>query len=357
MTIKTENLKLDIHLKILKMRAFLCLVLCVLTISAVPIEELVSGEDGWYIPQLNGTLQWMDKQVAIELMAKLELVEGRLDLNAVTFYLYTKSNPKKPQQIEATRKSVQASNFNPSKPTRFVIHGWVQSHTAEMYLDVRDAWLSKGDFNIIIVDWARGRSAEYVSSVLAIPEAGKKVGEMIKFLNAEFQMPLSTLHVIGHSLGAHVAGHAGKTVGNGKIHAIIGLDPAGPLFDYNMPSKRLASTDAQYVETVHTNGGKLGILRPVGIASFYVNGGEYQPGCGTDISQLCSHQRSVFYYTEAVSKLNFPAIKCSNYEYAVNNHCGSTYSSIRMSAPTNALSVSGIFYVATKSAAPFGLLH
>jgi len=337
------------------MKVFCCLILCAISISAVPIQERVSGENGWYVPQLDGTLQWMDKKDATELMNQRELVEGRLDLNAVTFYLYTKSNPKKPQKIEASRKSVQASNFNPSKPTRFVIHGWTQSHTSDMNYEIRDAWLSKGDFNIIIVDWARARSVEYVTSVMALPEAGKRVGEMIKFLNAEFQMPLSTLHVIGHSLGAHVAGHAGKTVGSGKIHTIVGLDTAGPLLDYNSPSKRLASTDAYYVESIHTNGGTLGFLRPIGKASFYMNGGEWQPGCPLDVTGACSHGRSISFYAEAIAKNSFPSMKCSSYEAAVNKNCGATYSSVRLASPSNSMSVSGQYYVPTNSKAPYGM--
>jgi len=220
--------------------------------------------------------------------------------------------------------------------------------------EIRDAWLSRGDYNIIIVDWARARSAEYVSSVLGVPETGKKVGEMIKFLNAEFKMPLDTLHVIGHSLGAHVAGHAGKTVGASRIHTIVGLDTAGPLFDYNSPSSRLSSSDASYVESIHTNGGTLGFLRPIGTASFYLNGGEWQPGCTLDVAGACSHGRSTTYYAEAVAKNSFPSMKCPNYEAAVNKNCGSTYSTTRVAAPSNYLSVTGIFYVPVNSKAPFG---
>jgi pancreatic triacylglycerol lipase len=337
------------------MKVLFCLALFAIAVAAIPIaEERINGVNGWYIPQISGSMKWMNMKEANEMLTKLDSVEAR-DTNAVSFYLYTKSNPQKGQQILATRQSIQNSNFNPSYPTRFVIHGWTQSYTEQMYVDITNAWLSKGNFNVIVVDWARARSVEYASSVLAVPGAGKKVGDMILFLQKEFKMSLNTLHVIGHSLGAQVAGHTGKTVGAGKINTIVGLDPAFPLFSYNSPDKRLASTDGFYVESIHTNGGKLGFLKPIGKASFYPNGGEYQPGCGTDTSGMCSHQRSVEYYVEATRKNNFPSMKCKDYSAAVQKSCGSTYSTVKMASSNNPASAAGDFFVPVNSKPPFGM--
>lgn len=45
---------------------------------------------------------------------------------------------------------------------------------------------------------------------------------------------LDNVHLLGHSLGSHMAGFAGKHVLNmtgSKISRITALDPAGPLFD------------------------------------------------------------------------------------------------------------------------------
>lgn len=49
---------------------------------------------------------------------------------------------------------------------------------------------------------------------------------MVKVKNVK----LDNIHVIGHSLGAHVAGFAGMFSGSevGKIARITGLDPALP---------------------------------------------------------------------------------------------------------------------------------
>ncbi|KAH8306409.1 hypothetical protein KR018_010765, partial [Drosophila ironensis] len=330
-----------------------------LAASAYALEESerVNGENGWYIPQLDGSFEWVDMDVAEEWMDAQEMMEGRgLTTVPVNFYLYTKSNPTKGKSIKATDKSIAASNFNGAHPTRFVIHGWTQSYLNSMNKDIRDAWLSKGDYNIIVVDWARARSVDYATSVLAVAKTGKKVAAMVNFLKDSHGLSLDSLYLIGHSLGAHVAGYAGKNI-DGEPHTIVGLDPALPLFSYNKPNKRLSSTDAYYVESIQTNGGTLGFLQPIGKGAFYPNGGKTQPGCTLDVTGACSHGRSTTYYAEAVAEDNFGTIKCSDYQNAVAKDCGSTYSSVRMGADTNAYMVAGDFYVPVNSKAPFGMIN
>lgn len=94
-----------------------------------------------------------------------------------------------------------------------------------------------------------------------------------------YGMQLDELLIVGHSLGAHISGVAGKQLQNGRIGVIIGLDPAGPLFSLNKVTKRLADTDANYVQVIHTDGGHLSIKHPIGHADFFPNGGTEQPGC------------------------------------------------------------------------------
>ncbi|XP_054081757.1 pancreatic triacylglycerol lipase-like [Zeugodacus cucurbitae] len=287
-------------------------------------------------------------------LEKKEEMEGRILPVPVTFYLYTNKNPSKGQKITETAKSINNSDFDANNPTRFVIHGWTQSYTAGMNKDIRAAWLGRGKYNVIIVDWARARSVEYASSVVAVPKAGQKVASMINYLVEKHGMSLETTEVIGHSLGAHVAGFAGKNTKNGLLHAIVGLDPALPLFSYNKPNKRLNSNDAQYVESIQTNGGKLGFLKPIGKGAFYPNGGKSQPGCPLDVTGACSHARSCAYYAESVSRDDFPSMRCGDYQEAVKDTCGSSYSGVKMGAVTNAYMVAGDFYVPVHSSAPYG---
>ncbi|XP_073816158.1 phospholipase A1-like [Musca autumnalis] len=324
--------------------------------SVIPEEERVNGENGWYVPQADGSFEWVDLDEAESYLNEAEKLEGRLSTNKVSFYLYTQSNPTTAHEITATTKSIDASPFNPKNPTRITIHGWTSSKSDYVNSGIRSAYLNKGDYNMITIDWARARSIDYASSVLAVPGAGQKIAAMVDFLVTNYGMKLEDLEIIGHSLGAHVAGFTGKNIATGQAHAIIGLDPALPLYSYDKPAKRLSSTDAYYVESIQTNGGNLGFLKPIGKGAFYPNGGKIQPGCGVDASGSCSHSRAVTYYVEAIEKDDFATMKCQNYEDAVAKSCGSTYSSVRMGAMTNAYMVAGDFYVPVNSKAPFGVL-
>lgn len=63
---------------------------------------------------------------------------------------------------------------------------------------------------------------------------------------------------------------------------VEGLDPAGPLFTFPVvvtPENRLVSTDANFVQVIHTAANSLGTQICLGDADFWANGGEFQPIC------------------------------------------------------------------------------
>lgn len=61
---------------------------------------------------------------------------------------------------------------------------------------------------------------------------------------------------------------------------LLGLDPAKPMYENNEPEDRLNVTDAIFVDVIHTNGDKNGILKSLGDIDFFPNGGKQQPNCG-----------------------------------------------------------------------------
>ena len=150
----------------------------------------------------------------------------------------------------------------------------------------------------MFIDWSAGsQTIDYIAAFNRVPHVGQLVADYLDFLSENGLLQWHTLTVIGFSLGAHIAGITGKRVRHGRIHNMIGLDPAGPLFSQYDPSDRIDASDAEYVECIHTNGPFLFIGAGIGAAicdsDFFPNGGESQPGC---LTNTCSHGRSVDLY-------------------------------------------------------------
>lgn len=68
------------------------------------------------------------------------LDETQMDItNRVFFFLYTKNNPTIPKTLYINDKDVLKNNsFDPTKPTRFMIHGWMSSRSSSACLLIRD---------------------------------------------------------------------------------------------------------------------------------------------------------------------------------------------------------------------------
>ena len=89
------------------------------------------------------------------------------------------------------------------------------------------------------------------------------------------------------------------------------MDPALPLFVMDDLAARLDPSDASFVEIIHTCGGTLGMLDPIGHADFYPNGGTPpQPGCGVSfgITALYFFNNSILFKTGSLNNIS-PAPK------------------------------------------------
>jgi hypothetical protein len=59
--------------------------------------------------------------------------------NYVFFFLYTKKNPIEPKPLYVNDdNALTNSDFDFSKPTRFITHGWINSRDSEACTSVRD---------------------------------------------------------------------------------------------------------------------------------------------------------------------------------------------------------------------------
>ncbi|XP_011877647.1 PREDICTED: uncharacterized protein LOC105567400 isoform X2 [Vollenhovia emeryi] len=216
--------------------------------------------------------------------------------------------------------------IDPHLPTKVIVHGFGSDCNHLWVYDMRSALMSIHDCNIVCVDWGPGSAVpNYVRAAANTRLVGRQLAKLIRSLN----VPLEKVHMIGFSLGAHVAGFAGAELGN--VSRITGLDPAGPLFESQDPRVRLDATDANFVDVIHSNGeqlilGGLGSWQPMGHVDYYPNGGKMQNGCSnlflgavSDIiwssavesRSLCNHRRAYKFFTDSVSpKCRFPAFSC-----------------------------------------------
>lgn len=73
------------------------------------------------------------------------------------FLLYTEANPTDGQVIVADDKAtIEKSNFNAKWPTKFIIHGFIDTPLSNWVSELRDELIARGDLNVIVVDWAGG---------------------------------------------------------------------------------------------------------------------------------------------------------------------------------------------------------
>ncbi|XP_074594676.1 pancreatic lipase-related protein 2-like isoform X2 [Brevipalpus obovatus] len=240
------------------------------------------------------------------------------DVINVTYYLFTKKNPKEPfvfgykDDVEILRQS----NFNPSDRIKVIIHGFRSKYKEnDWHGALKNNILSQHiGYNVIGVDWSGGAIGySYPTSMVSTMMVGAIVADTLQQIYDVFEVHPSRMHLIGHSLGAHISGFVGEEFENPKIGRITGLDPAGPYFTHNHTDKRLDPSDAVYVEAIHTDcvsSMSLGIAINVAHVDFYPNGCRDQPGCANGGSETkeenrftsllkkfaCSHGRAPEFY-------------------------------------------------------------
>ncbi|KFM63672.1 Pancreatic lipase-related protein 2, partial [Stegodyphus mimosarum] len=304
------------------------------------------------------------------------LPSSRTDIGT-EFRFFSPTNEDEPQYISNMNFSlwnIKDSGFKRVWKTFFLIHGY-NGGNAEWQVNLKNALLKKMKCNVFVVDWSEGDGPIYEQAVANIRIVGAEVGLFIQRLVKKADLDPLFVHIIGHSLGAHASGYAGKWFRRKEktlVSRISGLDPAGPYFNGVHKDVRLDKGDADFVDVIHTNlaGNRLsgyGLEEAIGHVDFYPNGGEDQPGCksaseatagivleaasylnvwslaykyysrGTlappveeKINDLsCSHGRSYEYYTASVEDpdCKFLSLPCNSWEGYIEGACGSCNSS------------------------------
>ncbi|XP_029934664.1 lipase member H [Myripristis murdjan] len=244
----------------------------------------------------------------------------------VRLLLYTRSNLDCGRELNHHRLSSQPL-FNLSRPTTFVIHGYRPTGAPPIWIDhIVHLLAEQEDMNVIVVDWNRGAAnLNYFTAVANTRQAAYNLTSFIMTMQEE-GASLSSVHLIGVSLGAHLAGFVGANL-KGRIGRITGLDPAGPMFTGATPEDRLDPTDAMFVDVLHTDMNSFGLRGAHGHIDYYANGGADQPGCPKTIFAgksyfVCDHQRSVFLFLCALNRTcSLTGYPCTSYSDFLDGRC------------------------------------
>ena len=231
------------------------------------------------------------------------------------------------------------NNNNQQYKIVYITHGYTGDGGIQWIRSMKNSLLSRygiGQTIVAIVDWKRGARRSIINKsnkvsgwdlqrnkfTICCPRTSLSrygiaavntwpIGNILAYVNEKVMAKVNsksvTVTCVGHSLGSHLCGFFGKMSKRIDqrltLTKIVGLDPAGPIWDYNDsdlkqdPNLRLNKEDALNVEVFHTNAEVLGFRYPIGDIDFYINGGYTQPQCHGflkwDLLGICSHGMSV----------------------------------------------------------------
>ncbi|XP_055944430.1 pancreatic triacylglycerol lipase-like [Argiope bruennichi] len=267
------------------------------------------------------------------------------DVIRTIFLLFTRRNKNNPVVFPPEKPElILKSEFNSTAWTRILIHGYVDgSYSTNWLFNAKDEILRLADDNVIILDDSTTYLPPrilYQQSVADTRLIGVQLANVVTFLKEKLGVDLNKVHVIGHSLGAHTAGHAGELVPG--IGRITGLDPAGPYYRNVPRNVQLDETDAKFVDVIHSNPAPnlllgLGTLVDGGHINFWPNGG-IQRGCALSLLRVlfdepfpfnletsfnCRHQRAFEFFIYSFNQMDclYVGVECTSWSDFVQGKC------------------------------------
>ncbi|XP_050552097.1 pancreatic triacylglycerol lipase-like [Spodoptera frugiperda] len=275
------------------------------------------------------------------------------DLSKLTLVFTTRAKTVTYNLTLAPEEIPKERWFNPALPFRIFLHGFTDDPSKSSYQTISSAFLKQDDVNILALDASSLIRWFYLRSTVMVQFIGERLGSVLAAL-VPAGLEASKIHLIGHSLGSHIAGFTAKTFYNQtgqRVGRISSLDPAGPCFSNLEVDLRLSKEDANFVDVIHTDAGVFGLNEAIGHVDFYPNGGSEQPNC---LFPTCSHSRAWLLYAESVLlPESFVGAQCLSWKQFMKGNCDFKDTSVMgYYCPTDSR---GKYDLQTSDESPFGL--
>lgn len=287
---------------------------------------------------------------------------------SLAFYFYCQGNVIG-VNVDDFKDILNDFRFNRRIPTVLYIHGFTETQSHDSIRSIVSGYELRNRENLICLDWSIFSSGiSYFQAIRNIETVAIYMANILITMS-ENGLDISKFHIVGHSLGAQLAGSIGRKIQQIsqdaiQVPRISGLDPANPMFtsfETWFTTGTLRSSDALFVDIIHTDIGFYGTIHSKGHVNFFPNGGRrYQPGCPITIlnkDATCSHRRSWIYWAESLrGDSMFIGTKAFNYFIFLTGRFRRFRSKdFAIMGPECSKFSNGNYYFKTAKMAPFAL--
>nr|XP_054930985.1 uncharacterized protein LOC126538882 isoform X3 [Dermacentor andersoni] len=207
-------------------------------------HNLHHGKEGRSRTKRFAPIQWFYEGFKSQLIEKARLLKRRLGSRGLCYRVLgcfklrdrmrlPSGFPQRPQSIGARfslycapdlhrRTVIKAANYSAQsldgclkvghRPLVVIVHGFSESAAASWVKRMTRVLLKVIDANVLVVDWRRGAAAPVYSVAAAnTPAVGAELSVVLQqLMRGDTSLVPGNVHIIGFSLGAHVAGFCGR---------------------------------------------------------------------------------------------------------------------------------------------------
>ncbi|XP_050542883.1 hepatic triacylglycerol lipase-like [Daktulosphaira vitifoliae] len=196
--------------------------------------------------------------------------------HGVDMFLMNDRTYLNPDEVIIENLPEVARKYDKNLPLKVLINGWSSDNNVlkdiliPAYMETR-----QNKVNILLVDWtALDQEHYYPKSSLVTGVVGEMVADMLITMVRIGMVKVDDIHIIGYSMGAHIAAIIGEKLktsqGEPTVGRITGIDPITPCVENSsVVDNCLNKSRARFVDVVQTFT-EYEQGNPIGTADFYL---------------------------------------------------------------------------------------